>query len=118
MSKYGLELSDEKGNVTLSISDRLGRFLGRFTVPYVRNGNTKTTKFVIPEAHRGLGMIFLYYNPQWKADASFGDSPFTPDVTIDIVNTQEEITVTVRVVKSQYVENSGQESFEVWYGVF
>lgn len=121
-NNYGLEIYNQKGEKTLSVTDRMGRFLGKFTVPFVPKNSTREFIFTIPENHRGLGEIFLWYNPLWKIEG--GSSPGssdtiqTPDVTNIIRIESTRIVVNTSVKAKVFEQFTGQEAFVIWYGVF
>lgn len=120
MGKYGLELFNAQGKKTLSISDRLGRFLGSFTVPAVYQGETRRFVFPIPAEKQGLGGLFLVFNPEYRSTIDPYDTFFMCDTNINVY-----ISRGVEVVAEISIENLRYEqdklyvpSFKILYGVF
>lgn len=119
MSVYGLELYDENGGRTLSVTDRVGRFLGIFTVPSVPTRSSRTFKFEVPAHHLEFGELFFWYNPVY--DTAWHWNPnlikhYDPEVTIDINLSFNILTVNINVGWSPF--SSGElGEFQIFYGV-
>lgn len=112
MSKYGIELYDENGDVSLSVSDRLGRFLGSFWVNGIVEGS-RTTVFDIPKEHQELGEIFTWFDPGWRVFRLHYAAAPQINNTIMVSNTQIRVSITSR----KSTNGAGQNGFMVWYGV-
>lgn len=112
MAEYGLEAWDASGKKTLSINDRLGRFLGSFRVPEQLSNGSRRTIFNIPVEHQNKGRIFVWYDPQWVVWHEFA-----PGVTNVVTITSNQIIVDISVY-DRSTDGVGQLAFDIFYGVF
>ena len=119
MTKYGIELYDEKGNKTLSVYDIVPRFLGSFTVPETVGEGTRTHTFPIPKEHQGLGELFYWYDPHWVPNIYgdvYGYISVLADIDISINVYHDKITVRISI---NYIRTKRYKlsPFKLYYGV-